>query len=166
MYADSWILKWWLPNLSLVKFKKFSDSPWIHVEGIILSESFEVDKIIEKLPSGGWKEFKIYLKHKRKEMNIEDIIIILRIDEDNKSSERILFSPAFAKANVVEHGQSSKKCQSTQFGKWTKLRPKECISKNKFSGKCYNCGGEGHKYAECWKPKKNQEENLVEDITK
>ena len=35
----------------------------IQVEGMILSETFQVAAIIEKLPSG-WKDFKNYLKHK------------------------------------------------------------------------------------------------------
>ncbi|KAL2471178.1 Uncharacterized protein Adt_39314 [Abeliophyllum distichum] len=40
-------------------------------------------------------------------MNVEELIVRLRIEEDNKSSER-WFNPVVAKANVVEHGQSSK----------------------------------------------------------
>ena len=42
----------------------------IHVEGMSLSESFQVAAIIEKLPPL-WKEFKNYLKHKRKEMRLK-----------------------------------------------------------------------------------------------
>ena len=38
--------------------------------------------LIEKLPSL-WRDFKNYLKHKRKEMGFEDVIIRLRIEEDN-----------------------------------------------------------------------------------
>ncbi|KAK6128170.1 hypothetical protein DH2020_038089 [Rehmannia glutinosa] len=55
-------------------------------EGMILSESFHVAAIIEKLPSS-WKDFKNYLKHKRKEMGIEDLIVRLHIEEDNRDSE-------------------------------------------------------------------------------
>ena len=44
----------------------------IHVEGIMLSETFQVTTIIEKLLAT-WKNFKNYLKHKRKKMSIEDI---------------------------------------------------------------------------------------------
>ena len=54
----------------------------IHAEGMILSETFQVAAIIEKLPPT-WKDFKNYLKHKRKEMSIEDLIIRLCIEEDN-----------------------------------------------------------------------------------
>ena len=38
----------------------------IEVEGMTLSESFQVAALIEKLPPS-WKEFKSYLKHKKKE---------------------------------------------------------------------------------------------------
>ncbi|XP_073119816.1 uncharacterized protein [Henckelia pumila] len=80
----------------------------IHSEGMTLSESFQVAAIVEKLPPT-WKDFKNYLKHKQKVMNVEELIVRLRIEEDNKSSERRLFSPVAAKANFVEHVQSSKK---------------------------------------------------------
>ena len=35
-----------------------------------------------------WKDFKNYLKHKCKEMTIEDLIVRLHIEEDNKVVER------------------------------------------------------------------------------
>ena len=40
---------------------------------MILSESVKVTVIIEKL-SSSWKNFKNYLKHKCKEMGVEDLI--------------------------------------------------------------------------------------------
>ncbi|XP_042432936.1 uncharacterized protein LOC122019546 [Zingiber officinale] len=67
----------------------------IHSEGMTLSETFQVAAIIEKLPTG-WKDFKNYLKHKRKEMNLEELVVRLRIEEANKNSERKLFSQATA----------------------------------------------------------------------
>ncbi|KAJ0031619.1 hypothetical protein Pint_12427 [Pistacia integerrima] len=48
----------------------------IHSEGMVLSETFQVAAIIEKL-SSAWKDFKNYLKHKRKEMNLEELIVRL-----------------------------------------------------------------------------------------
>ena len=48
----------------------------IHVEGMMLSETFQVVDIIEKLPHA-WKDFNNYLKLKRKEMSIEGMIIRL-----------------------------------------------------------------------------------------
>ena len=57
----------------------------IHAEGMILSETFQVAAIIKKLPPA-WKDFKNYLKHKRNEMSVEDLIIRLLIGEDNRGS--------------------------------------------------------------------------------
>ena len=54
---------------------------------MVLSEDFQVVTVIEKLPPG-WKDFKNYLKHKQKEMSVEDLIVRLRIEEDNKKSKK------------------------------------------------------------------------------
>jgi hypothetical protein len=81
----------------------------IHAEGMTLSESFQVATIIEKLPSS-WKEFKNYLKHKRKEMKLEDLIVRLRIEEDNRTSKKAMWNQTIeSKANVVEHNNKNKK---------------------------------------------------------
>ena len=48
----------------------------IHAKGMVLSESFQVAAIIEKLLPN-WKDFKYYLKHKSKEMKLEDLIVRL-----------------------------------------------------------------------------------------
>ncbi|KAK3039935.1 hypothetical protein RJ639_027770 [Escallonia herrerae] len=74
----------------------------IHAEVMILGESFQVAALIEKL-SPTWKDFKNYLKHKRKEMKLEDLIVRLRIEEDNRQSEKKAGNyHQEAKANVVE----------------------------------------------------------------
>ena len=52
-----------------------------------LSEAFQVATIIKKLPYG-WKDFKNYLKHKQKKMSLEELIVRLRIEEDNRGSEK------------------------------------------------------------------------------
>ncbi|KAH1081269.1 hypothetical protein J1N35_021030 [Gossypium stocksii] len=54
----------------------------ILAKGIVISESFLVAAIIEKL-SPAWNDFKNYLKHKRKEMPKEDLIVKLQTEEDN-----------------------------------------------------------------------------------
>ena len=59
----------------------------IHAAGMLLSESFQVAIIIEKLPPS-WKDFKNYVKHKHKKIRIEDIIPRLRIKKDNKLFEK------------------------------------------------------------------------------
>ena len=107
----------------------------------MLSETFQVKTIIENLPPS-WKDFKNYLKHKRKEMSIKDLVIRLHIKEDNRGSEKkVAHNPNEAKANFVEHGQSSKFKKANNKGKGTKLGPKWGVSKKqKFLRKCFNCG--------------------------
>ncbi|RVW17127.1 Retrovirus-related Pol polyprotein from transposon TNT 1-94 [Vitis vinifera] len=112
---------------------------WV-ASSTIRCETFQVAAIIEKLPPA-WKDFKNYLKHKRKEMSIEDLIIRLRIEEDNRRSEKKgAHTLNEAKTNFVEHGQSSKAKTNNNKGKGSKLEPKGGISKKpKFQGKCFNC---------------------------
>ena len=52
----------------------------IHVEGMIINEAFQVASIIEKFHLS-WKDFKNYLKHKRNELLMEDLIVRLGIEE-------------------------------------------------------------------------------------
>ena len=135
----------------------------------MLSETFQVAAIIEKLPLT-WKDIKNYLKHKRKEMSIEDLIIRLRIEEDNRGSEKKwAHNPGEAKANFVEHGQCSKFKKANNKGKCSKLGPKGGISKkHKFQGKCINCGKQGHKSSNYRLLKRNKpkEANAVDGIAK
>ena len=95
----------------------------------MLNETFQVTTIIEKLPPA-WKDFKNYFKHKRKEMSIEDLVIKLRIEEDNRGFEkRMTHNSNEVKANSVEDDQSSKFKKDNNKGKDTKLGPKGGVFK-------------------------------------
>ena len=48
-------------------------------ECMILPETFQVATIVVKLPPA-WRDFKNYLKHKRKELKLKDLIVRLRIE--------------------------------------------------------------------------------------
>ncbi|XP_075663318.1 uncharacterized protein LOC142632882 [Castanea sativa] len=81
----------------------------IHAEGMSVSESFQVATIIEKFPPSR-KDFKNYLKHKCKEMRLEDLIVRLRIEEDNHSLEKAVGNHYMeSKANIVEHNKNKRK---------------------------------------------------------
>ena len=117
----------------------------IHAEGMSLNESFQVALIIEKLPPL-WKEFKNYLKHKRKEMRLEDLIVRLRIEEDNHASEKKAGKGFMeSKANVVEQGQTS---HNHKKRKHNGNGPKQGPTK-KFQGKCYVCNKQRHCAKDC-----------------
>ena len=130
---------------------------------MILSGTFQVTAIIEKLPPE-WKDFKNYLKYKRKKMNLKELIVRLRIAEDNKGSKKRGFNLATAKVNVVEYGQSSKNKKTKAK---SKLGPKWGVSKNKFQGKCFNCDKVGHRSMDCRLPRKNKNHKaiMVDNIT-
>ncbi|XP_049394450.1 uncharacterized protein LOC125858663 [Solanum stenotomum] len=64
---------------------KFPDYKMI--DRLVVNDTFQVDAIFEKLPQL-WKDFKNYLKHKCKEMIVEDLMVRLRIEEDNKAAEK------------------------------------------------------------------------------
>ncbi|XP_062088687.1 uncharacterized protein LOC133795247 [Humulus lupulus] len=142
----------------------------ISYEGMILSETFQVAALIEKLPLA-WKEFKSYLKHKRKHMNIEELIVRLCIEEDNKNFEKRSSKQDVAKANLMEQGQNSRgKKNNKPNDKGFKFGPKGGISKKsfKFLSKCFNCNKSGHKSSDCRLLIKNrgQETNMMDDISK
>ena len=112
----------------------------IHAEGMTLSETFQVAAFIEKLPPS-WKDFKNYLKHKRKELSLEDLIVRLRIEEDNRLSEKkVGKNLEVSKANVVEEGSKPNKKRKMP----SKSREGFNQGRKKFVGKCFNCGKSGH----------------------
>ncbi|GJS66720.1 hypothetical protein Tco_0681284 [Tanacetum coccineum] len=110
---------------------------------VLMSETFQAAAIIEKLPPS-WVDFKNYLKHKRKEMSVEDLVVHLRIEEDNRLAQKDTYTPDSTKANMIEHvGSSSRsnpkgKCKDKRKndkkckGKSEYLAPKAGIVKQKF----------------------------------
>ncbi|GJT47457.1 hypothetical protein Tco_0956172 [Tanacetum coccineum] len=93
-----------------------------------LSETFQVAAIIEKLPPS-WVEFKNYLKHKRKEMSVEDLVVRLGIEEDNSWLRKTLIHLILHRLIWYEHVGHLPGC------------------KQKFQGTCYNYDQRGHRAA-------------------
>ena len=122
-------------------------------EGMIINEAFQVAAFIEKL-SPAWKDFKNYLKHKHKEMTLEDLIVRLKIEEDNRHAEkRSLRQSSISGENIIEYAPNAKK-RKKNYG------PKNHNNSNKkFKGSCYNCGKSGHRSSECRAPKNKNKNN-------
>ena len=103
-----------------------------------MNDAFQVAAIIEKLPPL-WKDFKNYLKNKCKEMTVEDLIVRVRIKEDNKTAEkRSHGNSAISGVNFVEEDPTKLKKRKKASG------PKSNPPKKKFNGNCFNCGKHGH----------------------
>ena len=84
---------------------------------------------MEKL-SPAWRDFKNYLKYKRKELKLENLIVRLRIEEDNRKSEKRSKKNSYeAKANVIEDSKGKCLLSKAQSGrrplKVTKVRSKK-----------------------------------------
>ena len=74
-------------NAYVRNIKFFLNTHIIFNIGLIVNDVFQVAATIEELPSL-WKDIKNYLKHKRKEMTVEDLIVRLRIEEDIRLQKR------------------------------------------------------------------------------
>ncbi|XP_070014514.1 uncharacterized protein [Nicotiana sylvestris] len=128
-------------------------------EGMVINEAFQVAAFIEKLPPL-WKDFKNYLKHKFKEMTLEDLIVCLRIEEDNKAAEKkSRGSSTIMGANIVEEASTSKKRKKPSGSK-------NYPSKKRFKGNFHNCGKAGHKATEYRAPKKDKKKSQANMIEK
>ncbi|XP_070024701.1 uncharacterized protein [Nicotiana sylvestris] len=127
--------------------------------GMVINKAFQVATFIEKLPLL-WKDFKNYLKHKHNEMMLEDLIVRLRIEEDNKAAEKMSRgNSTIMRVNIVEESSTRNKKRKKLFG------PKNYPSKKKFKGNCHNCDKVGHKSVDYHAPKKDKKKsqaNMVE----
>jgi hypothetical protein len=137
----------------------------IIAEGHVISESFQVAAIIGKLPPA-WKDFKHYLKHKRKDMSLEDLIVRLKIEEDNHGTERRI-SVESHRVNMVENEKPSRKRKAPSKNKSTNPNGNSNKSRKKFSGSFYCCGKKGHIASDCRhrKDDKQHQANIAEVIT-
>ena len=105
----------------------------IHVESMVLSESFQVAVMIEKLPLP-WKEFKNYLKHKRKEIELEGLIVRWRTEEDNRVFEtKVWMLSMTSKANVVDQVQKTNKKRKYNNNDF------RGVNNKRFKRNCYIC---------------------------
>ena len=72
------------------------------IEDIKLPEAFVVDYLVETFPKS-WKDYKNNMKHKRKQMPLEDVIIHIKIEKQNQNRDKVEKAKELSsKANVVE----------------------------------------------------------------
>ncbi|GAA0165226.1 hypothetical protein LIER_20684 [Lithospermum erythrorhizon] len=147
----------------------------IHVKGMVLSEMFKVATIIEKSPPS-LKDFKNYLNHKQKDMNMEQLSIRLEIEEGNRKARIVSIYPnssvGESKANVVEVVASSKSFKGNKKRDFSPSRNtfKKSGSTSHgnvvkaFDGLCCNCNKIGHKSFQCRQPKRSNNGKVVANV--
>ena len=119
-----------------------------------MNDVIQVAAIIQKLPPL-WKDFKNYLKHKRREMTVEDLIVRLRIKEDNKAAEkRSCGNSDISGVNFVEEDPTKLKKRKKSSD------PKSNPPNKKFNGSYFNCGKRGRRATECRGPKKDKKKRI------
>ncbi|GJU56758.1 retrotransposon protein, putative, ty1-copia subclass [Tanacetum coccineum] len=94
-------------------------------------------------------------------MSVEDLVVRLCIEEDNKLAQKNNYTPDSTKENMVEHVTSSSKFNPKGKGKGKEnndkkskgkaeyLAPKDGIVKHNFQRLCYNYDQSGHCTANC-----------------
>ncbi|CAL8155353.1 unnamed protein product [Prunus armeniaca] len=105
-------------------------------------------------------DYKNNMRHKRKEMSFEDLIVHIRIEEKNRMQDKVIRAKEISsKANVIE-AKSSKHYNKSKFSNAkhdnrsqpkheNKLRSTNNQSNFKKKGSCFVCGKPGHHAHEC-----------------
>ena len=97
-------------------------------------------------------------------MNMEDLIMRLRVEEDHRKADRSGgFATIEANANYVEGGNSKAKPKKNKASKTKKFVQSALAPKGKnlkkIKGACYVCGKSGHKAHDCYHRKDGNHAN-------
>ena len=141
-----------LPNMDHIHelqliFQEIAD------EGMKLCETFTVNCFIEKLPPS-WEDFKNYLAYKQKALTLANLITRLQNESLKRDKDGQFCTQD---ANVSEYrnkGKGKARFQKSepklvQKSPSSLKRQAQPPMKNKFRGRCGNCGKMGHKSSEC-----------------
>lgn len=90
------------------------------IKDIKLLETFVAGYLVETLLES-WKKYKNNMKYKRKQMSQEDVIIHIRIEEQNRNRDNVeKTKELFSKANVIEEKPKPKNNKSKKQNSRTK----------------------------------------------
>ncbi|KAL0407798.1 UNVERIFIED_CONTAM: Retrovirus-related Pol polyprotein from transposon TNT 1-94 [Sesamum radiatum] len=132
-------------------------------EGMKMCDTLQANVLLEKFPPS-WSEYRNHLKHKKKDLNLQELISHMRTEEANRLKDKELSNPSSNsfKANLVESSSKDrfqnkgKKFQKGGQQKTFKNNDGK-IQKNKVT--CYCCGKTGHKAYQCYQRKDQQKPN-------
>ncbi|KAL0378952.1 UNVERIFIED_CONTAM: hypothetical protein Sradi_3200700 [Sesamum radiatum] len=77
-------------------------------EGMKMCDVLQANVLLEKFPPT-WSEYRNHLKHKKKDLNLQELISHMRTEEANRLKDKEISNPHISfKANLVESSTSSK----------------------------------------------------------
>ncbi|KAL0434395.1 UNVERIFIED_CONTAM: hypothetical protein Slati_2773800 [Sesamum latifolium] len=78
-------------------------------EGMKTCDTLQANVLLEKFPPS-WSEYRNHLKHKKKDLNLQELISDMRTEEVNRLKDKELSNPSSNsfKANLVESSTSNK----------------------------------------------------------
>ncbi|GJS23807.1 reverse transcriptase domain-containing protein [Tanacetum coccineum] len=120
----------------------------MEVEGMGINSNFLVGSIIEKLPQS-WINFKLYLKHLTDDMSFEQLVLKIRVEEDNRMIEKADANSTEPNANLVR--ENSSKSKSNHKNKGKNGGAKDCRHKKEHGGG--NFGGNSNQANHVQSPK-------------
>nr|GEW64263.1 reverse transcriptase domain-containing protein [Tanacetum cinerariifolium] len=132
----------------------------MEVECMGINSNFLVGSIIKKFPQT-WKNFKLYLKHLTDDMSFEQLVLKIRVEEDNRMIEKADANLIEPNANLVKESSSKSKSNHKHKGKngggsgqkYSKDRKKDYTEEKNNNFKkvyhCQICGKPGHKAKDC-----------------
>ncbi|KAK9706540.1 hypothetical protein RND81_07G133600 [Saponaria officinalis] len=114
---------------------------------MVLCEFMQANALIEKLPSPSWDEYKKHLRHKKKDMKLQELIGHIKIEDATRSQDRAKTNATnTVKAIVVEYKNAGiNKRSYDQYN-----MPQNSDKSNKtMTGNCWWCDKRGHPAFKC-----------------
>jgi len=120
-----------------------------------MCEILQANVLIEKfLPS--WSDYRNELKHKKKDLTLQELISHIRTEEANRLKDKIhSLSLNSSKANLVESTMPTNrdrfkgKVKKNKKSSYSKQQNKFCNKFKQPKGLCYACNKPGHKAYQC-----------------
>ncbi|CAH9104758.1 unnamed protein product [Cuscuta epithymum] len=122
-------------------------------EGMKMCEVLQTNVLLENFPKS-WSDYRAKLKHKKKDMSLQELISHIRTKEANRLKDKAFtLSSISVKANLVEPSGSQKNMYKHNHKKEShqkKFPTNKGVGQiHKAKALCYVCGKPGHKAYQC-----------------
>lgn len=118
----------------------------LKAENIILPDVFVAGALVEKLPDS-WNDYKQQLKHKHKQMSLNDLIVHIIIEDTSRKECGAARAKALeSRANLIQNNARKQQRYENKTDHALKVTNPNFKAN---LGECYVCGKKGHKAYHC-----------------